>query len=249
MSIKRTAIVTGASSGLGRAIAHRFADAGYNLVLNGRNADRLEETRLGLGADTKAVALTGDVASAGDRIRLVDSAIDAFGRIDVLVNNAGIFEPRPFLDVDEEYLDRFIDTNLKSTFFLSQAVIPHMREAGGGSIVNIGTVLVDHAITGVPVTAPIVSKGAIQALAVQLAAEFGPDNIRVNTISPGVIRTPIHARNGIEDADSLAGLHLLGRIGEPDDIASAALMLAGNTFISGANLNVDGGHLAGHSIQ
>ena len=132
---------------------------------------------------------------------------------------------------------------------MSQAVIPHMKTAGGGAIVNIGTVLVDHALTGVPVSAAIASKGAVHALAGQLAAEFGPDNIRVNTIAPGIIRTPIHARNGIEDVDSLAGLHLLGRIGEPDEVADAALMLANNGFISGATLNVDGGHVAGHAIH
>ena len=117
-----------------------------------------------------------------------------------------------------------------------------------GAIINIGTVLVDHALADEPVTAPIVSKGAVHALTTQLAAEFGEDNIRVNTIAPGIIRTPIHARNGIENADSLAGLHLLGRIGEPDEIADAALMLATNEFISGINLNVDGGHVAGHAV-
>jgi NAD(P)-dependent dehydrogenase (short-subunit alcohol dehydrogenase family) len=110
-------------------------------------------------------------------------------------------------------------------------------------------VLVDHAIGGVPVTAPIASKGAIHALTGQLAAEFGKDNIRVNTIAPGIIRTPIHARNGIEDTDSLAGLHLLERIGEPEEIANAALLLATSEFITGTILNVDGGHVAGHALQ
>ncbi len=124
-----------------------------------------------------------------------------------------------------------------------------MRDAGGGSVINIGTVLVDHALGGVPVTAPIVSKGAIHALTGQLAAEFGKDNIRVNTIAPGIIRTPIHARNGIEDADNLAGLHLLDRIGEPKEIASAAILLATSDFITGTVVNVDGGHVAGHALQ
>ncbi len=124
-----------------------------------------------------------------------------------------------------------------------------MRDAGGGSVINIGTVLVDHALGGVPVTAPIVSKGAIHALTGQLAAEFGKDNIRVNTIAPGIIRTPIHARNGIEDADNLAGLHLLDCIGEPKEIASAAILLATSDFITGTVVNVDGGHVAGHALQ
>ncbi len=150
--------------------------------------------------------------------------------------------------MDEDSLDRFLSVNLKGTFFLTQAVIPHLKEVGGGAVINVGTVLVDHAIGGVPVTAAIASKGAIHALTGQLAAEFGKDNIRVNTIAPGIIRTPIHVRNGIEDADSLAGLHLLDRIGEPEEIANAALLLATSDFITGTILNVDGGHVAGHHI-
>ena len=165
------------------------------------------------------------------------------------MNNAGVFEPRPFLEVDENHLDRFLNVNLKGTFFLTQAAIPHFKENGGGSVINIGTVLVDHAIAGVPTTAPIVSKGAIHALTGQLAAEFGKENIRVNTIAPGIIRTPIHARNGIEDADSLAGLHLLDRIGEPEEIANAALLLAESEFVTGTIFKVDGGHVAGHAIH
>jgi len=249
MSPTRIAIITGASSGLGVAIAEAFAEDGYALVLNGRDTDRLNAVAASLGPPDQVVPMAGDIAKTDDRRRLVDTALDRFGRIDVLVNNAGVFEPRPFLEVDEDHLERFLNVNVKGTYFLSQDVVPHMQAAGGGAIINIGTVLVDHALTGVPVTAPIVSKGAVHALTTQLAAEFGPDNIRVNTIAPGIIRTPIHARNGIEDADSLAGLHLVGRIGEPAEVASAALMLANNGFISGATLNVDGGHVAGHAVQ
>ena len=243
-----TAIVTGASSGIGLAIAKAFLSRGFNVVMNGSNPDRLAAAYEALGKPDAALPAAGDVGNATDRARLVESALTRFGRIDLLVNNAGIFEPRPFLEVDEDYLDRFLTTNFKGTFFLSQAVIPHMRDGGGGSIINIGTVLVDHALGGVPVTAAVASKGAIHALTVQLAAEFGKDNIRVNTIAPGIIRTPIHARNGIEDPDSLAGLHLVNRIGEPEEIAEAATQLATNAFISGTVLNVDGGHVAGHHL-
>ena len=244
-----TAIVTGASGGLGLATTKAFLARGFNVVMNGSNPDRLAAAHDSLGKPDAALPVVGDVGNAKDRARLVDSAMARFGRIDVLVNNAGIFEPRPFADVDEDFLDRFLTTNLKGTFFLSQAVIPHMRDAGGGSVINIGTVLVDHALGGVPATAAVASKGAIHALTVQLAAEFGKDNIRVNTIAPGIIRTPIHTRNGIEDADSLAGLHLLDRIGEPEEIANAALLLATNEFVTGTTLKVDGGHVAGHALQ
>ncbi len=244
----KTAIVTGASGGLGFAIAKSFIDHGFNVVLTGRNDDKLMSAHADLGSPETVLTVAADVSSTADRQRLVEASLSRFGRIDVLVNNAGIFEPRPFLDVDEAYLDRFLSVNLKGTFFLTQAVIPHLKEVGGGAVINVGTVLVDHAIGGVPVTAAIASKGAIHALTGQLAAEFGKDNIRVNTIAPGIIRTPIHARNGIENADSLAGLHLLDRIGEPEEIANAALLLATSDFINGTILNVDGGHVAGHHI-
>lgn len=245
----KTAIVTGATGGLGKAIAETFVGKGYSVVVTGTNSKRLDAVVALLGAPDRIVAISADVRRQADRKRIVDAAIDRFGRVDVLINNAGVFEPRPFLDVDEAHLDQFLDTNLKGTFFLTQEVVPHLLRAGGGSVVNIGTVLVEHAISGVPATAPISSKGAIHALTAQLAAEFGPKNIRFNTIAPGIIRSPMHARNGIEDTDSLGHLHLLARVGEPSEIAHVALMLAESDFITGTVVNVDGGHVAGHAFN
>ena len=246
---RKTAIVTGASGGIGQAVAKVFLDHNYNVVLTGTREDKLTSARAAMGSPEGVLAVVADVGRAADRARLVDSALSRFGRIDVLVNNAGVFGPRPFLEVDEAYLDRFLTINLKGTYFLTQAVIPHLKQVGGGAVINVGTVLVDHAIGGVPATAAVASKGANHALTGQLAAEFGNDNIRVNTIAPGIIRTPIHARNGIDDMDSLGGLHLLERIGEPEDIANAALLLAGSAFITGTIMNVDGGHVAGHALH
>lgn len=245
----KTAIVTGASGGLGRAIARAFVERGFTVLLTGTNEAKLNETRAALSRPEAAVTVVADIAEAADRARLVATAVTQFGGIDVLVNNAGVFEPRAFLEVDEAFLDRFLDVNLKGTYFLTQAVVPHLKAKGGGAVINIGTVLVDHAIGGVPASAAIASKGAIHALAGQLAAELGPDNIRVNTIAPGIIRTPIHARNGIEDTDSLAGLHLLERVGEPEEIARAALLMAESDFVTGTVFNVDGGHVAGHALH
>lgn len=245
----KTAIVTGASGGLGKAIAMAFVGNSYNVVVSGTNSGKLAETVAEIDAPDRTFAVVADVTLQEDRKRIVRAAIDHFGRVDVLVNNAGVFEPRPFLDVDESHLDQFLDINLKGTFFLTQEVVPHLRKVGGGSVINVGTVLVDHAIGGVPATAPISSKGAIHALTGQLAAEFGPENIRFNTIAPGIIRSPMHARNGVEDADTLGGLHLLSRIGEPSEIASAAILLAESDFVTGAVINVDGGHVAGHAIN
>lgn len=245
----KTAIVTGASGGLGRAITRLFVEQGYNVVLTGTNEEKLEEARASLSRPEAAATVVADVADAAGRTQIVETALSQFGGVDVLVNNAGVFEPRPFLEVDEAFLDRFLAVNFKGTYFLTQAVVPHFKVKGGGAVINIGTVMVDHAIGGVPASAAIASKGAIHALAGQLAAEFGPDNIRVNTIAPGIIRTPIHARNGIEDTNSLSGLHLLDRVGEPEEIARAALLMAESDFVTGTLLNVDGGHVAGHALH
>jgi NAD(P)-dependent dehydrogenase (short-subunit alcohol dehydrogenase family) len=189
--------------------------------------------------------VTGDVSKKSTGEQLVATALKQFGSIDVLVNNAGIYETRPFLDVDETYLDRFLNTNLKGTFFTTQAVIPQMLKQQDGVVINIGTPLVNHALGGAPSTAPISSKGAIHSLTLQLAAEFGKENIRVNTIAPGIIRTPMHGT----DIDKNAGLHLINRIGEVEDIAQMAYAVAKNKFISGAIINVDGGMGAGHNLN
>ena len=172
-------------------------------------------------------------------------AIQKFGSIDVLINNAGIFESKPFLEVDEAYLDKFLKTNLKGTYFTTQSVIPQMLQQKDGVVINIGTPLVNHGLGGWPATAPIASKGAIHALTIQLAAEFGKQNIRVNTVAPGVIRTPMHG----DDADSNAGLHLLNRVGEIDDVAEMVYTVATSNFITGTIINVDGGKGAGHNLN
>jgi len=244
----QTVIVTGASTGLGRAIAQLFLERGHNVVLNSVRADNLARTFRELGSPSRAAVVAGDVGKKEVGEKLVASALERFGRLDTLINNAGIFEPKPFLDVTEADLDRFLTTNLKGTFFTTQAAIPALLKNGGGSVINIGTVLVDHAIAGFPATAPMASKGGIHAITRQLAAEFGAQNIRVNAIAPGVIRSPLQGKIGVADADALAGLHLLNRIGEPADIAEAAYLLATNNFITGEILNVDGGHVAGHKF-
>jgi NAD(P)-dependent dehydrogenase (short-subunit alcohol dehydrogenase family) len=241
-----TVLITGASTGIGFAVARAFLDRGSNLVLNSRNPDRLEAAYEALGRPDNAVLVAGDVSDKAVGQQMVDAALEKFGRVDVLVNNAGVFSPKPFLDVEEADLDRYYTINLKGTYFASQAAIPAMQAQGGGSIINIGTVLVDHAIGGFPASAAVASKGAVHALTLQLAAEFGTDNIRVNTVAPGIVRTPIHARNGIENVDDLAGLSLLNRVGEGEEAADAILHLATAKFTTGVVYPLDGGHSAGH---
>ncbi|MEQ8362862.1 MAG: SDR family oxidoreductase [Cyclobacteriaceae bacterium] len=244
----KTVIITGASTGIGQAIAKLFIEKGNNVVMNSANEDKLKAAYLEFGSPASAIVVAGDVSDKKTGEKLIRSAVDTFGSVEVLINNAGIFEPKPFLDVDEDDIDRHISVNFKGTYFTSQAAIRQMLKQGGGTIINTGTVLVDHAIAGFPCSAPLASKAAIHTLTKHLAAEFGKDNIKVNTIAPGIIRSPLQSKIGVENADSLAGLHLLNRIGEPEEIAEAAYYLAYADFVTGDTLHVSGGHAVGHAI-
>lgn len=241
---KQTVIVTGASSGIGLEVARYFLERGDNVVINSQTALKLKNIYNELGAGENLAMVAGDVSKKSTGEALAKIALEKFGSIDVLINNAGIYDNKPFLDVTEEYLDQFLTTNLKGTFFTSQAILPQMIKQKDGVVINVGTPLVDHAIAQSPSTAPISSKGAIHALTIQLAAEFGKDNIRVNTVAPGLIRTPMHD----ESIDNNAGIHLINRIGEPEEVAQIIHSIAKNSFISGAIINIDGGMGAGHSL-
>lgn len=242
---KQTVIVTGASSGIGKEVAKYFLERGDNVVINSTTPEKLRRVYRELGAGPNLAMVAGDVSDKHTGEQLVATALEKFGSADVLVNNAGIFETRPFLEVDEDYLDRFLDTNLKGTFFTTQAVIPQMLKQQDGVVINIGTPIVNHALGGVPVTAPLSSKGAVHSLTLQLAAEFGKRNIRVNTVAPGTIRTPMHG----DTVDQSAGLHLVNRVGESEDIAQMVYTVAKSNFINGAIINVDGGMGAGHNLN
>ncbi|PZX93323.1 glucose dehydrogenase [Flavobacterium aquariorum] len=242
---KQTIIVTGAASGIGKGIAKYFLDRGDNVVINSFTPTSLEKAYNEFGAGDNLAMLAGDVSDKRTGEQLVALAVERFGTVDVLVNNAGIFDSKPFLEVDEAYLDKFLTTNLKGVFFTTQAAIPQMLKQKDGVVINIGTPLVNHGLGGWPATAPVASKGAIHALTVQLAAEFGKQNIRVNTVAPGVIRTPMHG----DKADQNAGLHLLNRVGEIDDVAEMVYTVAKSNFITGTVINVDGGKAAGHNLN
>lgn len=242
---KQTVIITGASSGIGKEVARYFLERGDNVVINSTTKEKLEKAYQELGAGPNLAMVTGDVSKKATGEKLVATAIEQFGSADVLVNNAGIFETKPFLEVDEAYLDRFLTTNLKGTYFTTQAVVPQMLKQQSGVVINIGTPLVYHALGGVPATAPIASKGAIHSLTLQLAAEFGKQNIRVNTVAPGIIRTPMHG----DRVDSMASLNLVNRVGESEDVAQMVYLIAKGNFINGAIINIDGGAGAGHHLN
>ncbi|KIA60221.1 glucose dehydrogenase [Nocardia vulneris] len=244
-NMTKTVIVTGSSSGIGQDIARAFIARGDNVVLNGRDAGKLAEVAATLGAPANVATVAGNIGSPATGSALVRTAVDRFGGVDVLVNNAGIFGATPFVDVTEAELDSYIDGNLKGTYFTTQAVVRRLREQQtGGSIVNIGTVLVEHALAGLPASAALVSKGGVHALTTSLAAELAADRIRVNAVAPGVIRTPLF---GDGDESASARLALLNRIGEVAETTAAVLYLADAEFTTGHIFPVDGGYLSGRA--
>jgi len=175
---------------------------------------------------------------------MVNTAIERFGSVDALVNNAGIFGLKPFLENTEEDLDRYINGNLKGTYFVTQAAVKEMKKQGHGSIVNIGTVLVNHPSANIPASAALITKGGVHTLTTSLAAEFAADNIRVNMVAPGVIRTPIY---GDTDVDAFGGIALMNRVGEVQEITEAVIYLASATFTTGVIMPVDGGYVHGRA--
>ncbi|MCP2316089.1 NAD(P)-dependent dehydrogenase, short-chain alcohol dehydrogenase family [Nocardia amikacinitolerans] len=241
----KTVIVTGSSSGIGRDIARALVARGDNVVINGRDPDKLAAVAAELGAPARVAEVVGDIGSAATGSALVRTAVERFGRVDVLVNNAGVFGAKPFVDVTEAELDSYLNGNLKGTYFTTQAVVRRLREqGGGGSIVNIGTVLIDHALAGLPASAALVSKGGVHALTTSLAAELAADGIRVNLVAPGIIRTPLF---GDGDEKSSGRLALLNRIGEVAETTAAVLYLADAEFTTGHILPVDGGFISGRA--
>jgi NAD(P)-dependent dehydrogenase (short-subunit alcohol dehydrogenase family) len=235
----KTALVTGSSSGIGYAVAQEFLAAGWNVVLNGRDEGRLHEAARKLGNAARVVAVAGSTSDVATGTSMVRAARDRFGSVDVLVNNAGEFAGKPFLDVGEADLDHYLDVNLKGTYFTTQTAVRAMIEQGrGGSIVNITTVLIDHAMSWVTATAPLITKGAIRALTVLLAGELAPHDIRVNAVAPGFILTPLMEGGNVAP---LAAASTMQRVGEAGEIATAVRFLAESSFITGHVMNVDGG--------
>jgi NAD(P)-dependent dehydrogenase (short-subunit alcohol dehydrogenase family) len=242
----RTTVVTGASSGIGRAIAEAMAEVGSNLVLVGRNEERLQEAvaavkERGAEAEPVAVELTADTAPR----TIVDAAMKRFGALNILVNCAGIFEPQPFETQPLESFDRQMAINVRAPFALTQAALPHLRP--DGAVVNISSIA---GYAGFPQSAAYcATKGAVELMTRALATELGPEGIRVNCVAPGNIRTPMNADQFAASREyerSLEEKTPLGRIGETEDIAAAVVFLASPAakFVNGASWLVDGGWAA-----
>ncbi len=239
-STTRTVVITGASSGIGYGVAEAFLKRGDNVVLNGRDEKKLARAAEQLGHADRVATVAGDVGDQHVRQRLIDTAVDRFDRIDVLVNNAGHFNAGPFTEYTEADLDGYLAVHLKGTFFTSQAAVRKMRTTGGGAIINITTVLASHGVTAIPSSAPIAAKSGMNGITTSLAVELAADNIRVNAVAPGIIKTPIHGRAD-DEYDELNGMQPLGHVGEVSDIVDAVMYLADAGFVTGVVLPVDGG--------
>ena len=250
----RVALVTGSSQGIGRGIAVRLAEAGADLVINGRSdsAEVRETLEQVQALQRRACFIAADIGVAAECHRLVDEARARMGRLDILVNNAGMQRHRPFLDVDEAEYDQVLDVNLRGPFFLAQAFARQLRDAGrGGRIINTSSV---HEELPFPNFASYcASKGGLKMLMRNLAIELAPLGITVNNVAPGAIETPIN-RELMNQPDKLARLLddiPAGRLGQPRDVAGAVAFLASDeaSYITGASLVIDGGLLWNYSEQ
>jgi glucose 1-dehydrogenase len=241
----KVALVTGAGTGIGREIARRFAAEGAAVVVNYRSSSEAAEGLVTeIGADGgRALAVRADVASATDVAAMVDRTVSAFGRLDVLVNNAGMEKPAGVLEVREADWDQVLGVNLKGAFLCLQACGRVMRDHGGGSIVNISSVHEDLPFPGFAPYAA--SKGGLRMLMRNAAIELAPHGIRINNVAPGAVATPINNRE-LHDPEKMRALDAtvpLGRIGQPGEVAEVALFLASDraSYVTGSTYYVDGG--------
>lgn len=232
---QKVAIVTGASQGLGEAIVNGYRDRNWRIVANSRSIKP--------SSDPEVLAVPGDIGDPEVAERIVKQALGRFGRIDTLVNNAGIFVAKPFTDYTDQDYAAVLATNLNGFFYITRRVAREMVKQRSGHIVQITTSLVDHANSNVPSVLASLTKGGLNAATKSLAIEYAAKGIRVNAVAPGVIKTPMHAP---ETHDFLARQHPLGRMGEMKDIVDAVLFLEGAGFVTGEILHVDGGQSAGH---
>jgi NAD(P)-dependent dehydrogenase (short-subunit alcohol dehydrogenase family) len=244
--------ITGGGSGIGKETAKRFVAEGASVVINGRDEAKLAEAASAIDPTGRQVAISaGDIAEPSTGARLVDAAVARFGGLDVLVNNAGVFNPKPFLELTEADYDWYLDTILKGKFFTAQAAAKAMKDKGG-AIVQTGSMWAIQAIGTTPSAAYSAANAGVHAMVRNLAIELAPYKIRINAVAPAVVETPVYntflSDEQVRDVlPTFDAFHPLGRNGQPGDVAEAILFLASEhaSWITGTVLPVDGGVTAG----
>lgn len=238
-SNRKTVIVTGASQGIGAAVVKAFLERGYNVVGTSRSATKSAE----LKASDNLLLVDGDIGQAATAKKVVDAAIEKFGSIDIVVNNAGIFVAKPFTDYSAEDFRSLVSTNVEGYLYVTQLAVKQMlAQKSGGSVIAISTSLVKNPVAGVPASVQMITKGGLEALTVSLASEYAKEHIRFNAVAPGIVDTPLHKDN---PKDFLKTLSPMGTISTAEEIASAVVYLAEARQITGEVLHVDGGAHSG----
>jgi NAD(P)-dependent dehydrogenase (short-subunit alcohol dehydrogenase family) len=235
---RQVAIVTGASSGMGLGITRALLERGYRVVANSRTITKSKD----LKPSADLVLVDGDIGLKETAIKVAEAAVNHFGRIDLLVNSAGIYLPKPFTEYTPEDFETMIHTNIAGYFFVTQQAVAQMRKQKSGHIVSISAAVVDQPLAGAPISLPVITKSTIPAFSRQLAMEYVADGIRVNTISPGTVDTPMHAN---DDHEVLKKLHPVPRLVQVYEIVDAVLYLQSAPMVNGENIRIDGGAHAG----
>jgi NAD(P)-dependent dehydrogenase (short-subunit alcohol dehydrogenase family) len=233
-SDQKVAVITGASQGIGAALVTAYRERGFRVVATARHIDQ--------PSDPDVLVVSGDISQPGTAREIIDEALGRFGRIDTLINNAGIFIAKPFAEYTAEDYVAMLAVNLNGFFYITQLVVAEMEKQGGGHVVQITTSLVEHASSAVPSVLASLTKGGLDAATRSLAIEYAKRGVRVNAVSPGIIKTPMHTP---ETYAALGAMHPMGRMGEISDIIGAILYLEDAPFVTGQILHVDGGQSAG----
>ena len=233
-SAAKVAVITGASQGIGAGLVSAYRNRGWAVAANALSMEA--------SPDPEVLTVDGDIAEPATDDLIIDSALDRFGHIDTLINNAGVFLTKPFTDYTAEDYALVVGVNLTGFFRLTQRAIAEMVPAGGGHVVNVTASVVDHAHSSEPSVLASLTKGGVAAATKSLAVEYATRGVRVNAVSPGVIRTPMHAKDSYAAAAQLAPME---RVGEVSDIVDGILYLESAPFVTGETLHIDGGQVAG----
>ncbi len=231
----RVAVIAAASQGIGASLVPASTKPGDSVPGTSRT--------IGPSDDPMIATVQGDIATADTAERVIRNALDRFGRIDTLINTAGVFVAKRFTQYTDEDYDLLTRVNLGGFFHITRRAIEHMERLGSGHVVNITTTLVEHADVRVPSALVSLTKGGLAAVTKSLATEYAAAGIRVNAVSPGVIKTPVYAP---ETYDGLGALHPMGHVGETSDVVGAIMYLESAPFVTGEFMHVDGGQSAGH---